>query len=299
MSDPRLTAEEVELLISRSTSTTFWAAHETLRADVARLTAENARLKRTLANDPHEAGKKLVNLAKSFRTCDRCEQEIAENDETSPVILCGTCDGQFATLTAEHAALRDLSYECLHDFTGNTGCGFGSNTPGDCPNCHRPLTPQTWRDRAMSAAAKIPHLNDALRADVERLTAENAALKTSDSQRVILEMLLSAIDTVLLGNEVSDFEESFPPVRQVIDLKDERDHLRAERDTLDAYSRSLLADIQRLTFNAQQLDSMLDASRQEGRHEITALRQELAEARAEIARLHELLAEAGWTKEPR
>jgi hypothetical protein len=45
-------------------------------------------------------------------------------------------------------------------------------------------------------------------------------------------MLLSAIDTVLLGNEVSDFEESFPPVRQVIDLKDERDHLRAEHAAL-------------------------------------------------------------------
>jgi cell division protein FtsB len=74
--------------------------------------------------------------------------------------------------------------------------------------------------------------HEALRADVERLTAEHAALKTSDSQRVILEMLLSAIDTVLLGNEVSDFEESFPPVRQVIDLKDERDHLRAENAAL-------------------------------------------------------------------
>jgi hypothetical protein len=76
-------------------------------------------------------------------------------------------------LRAENAALRDLSYECLHDFTGNTGCGFGSNTPGDCPNCQRPLTPQTWRDRAMSAAAKIPHL-----------MAENAALREErDAER--------------------------------------------------------------------------------------------------------------------
>jgi cell division protein FtsB len=70
--------------------------------------------------------------------------------------------------------------------------------------------------------------HEAYRADVERLTAEHAALKTSDSQRVILEML----HTVLLGNEVSDFEESFPPVRQLIDLKDERDHLRAENAAL-------------------------------------------------------------------
>jgi FtsZ-binding cell division protein ZapB len=81
-------------------------------------------------------------------------------------------------------------------------------------------------------AMRFVDSHEALRADVSRLTAENAALKTSDSQRVILEMLLSAIDTVLLGNEVSDFEESFPPVRQVIDLKDERDHLRAENAAL-------------------------------------------------------------------
>jgi FtsZ-binding cell division protein ZapB len=89
--------------------------------------------------------------------------------------------------------------------------------------------------------------HEAYRADVERLTAEHAALKTSDSQRVILEMLLSAIDTVLLGNEVSDFEESFPPVRQVIDLKDERDHLRAEnaalREERDALKDGIKAEL--------------------------------------------------------
>jgi hypothetical protein len=69
-------------------------------------------------------------------------------------------------LREELAKARDVSYECRAVGEDGAGCGFGSNTPGDCPNCNRPLTPQTWKERAMSAAAKIPHL-----------MAENAALR--------------------------------------------------------------------------------------------------------------------------
>ena len=78
-------------------------------------------------------------------------------------------------LREDLAKARDVSYECrASGFVGEdgAGCGFGSNTPGDCPNCNRPLTPQTWKDRAMSAAAKIPALTGQLaeaRAEIARL----------------------------------------------------------------------------------------------------------------------------------
>jgi FtsZ-binding cell division protein ZapB len=149
-------------------------------------------------------------------------------------------------------------------------------------------------------AMRFVDSHEALRADVERLTAEHAALKTSDSQRVILEMLLSAIDTVLLGNEVSDFEESFPPVRQVIDLKDERDHLRAEHAALreeienwkgpcdlcggDCANSEKALVIHRACWNERADAEKVWQQLQETRAERDALREELAKAQDAIVR---------------
>jgi FtsZ-binding cell division protein ZapB len=137
-------------------------------------------------------------------------------------------------------------------------------------------------DPSINDCRDLCRSHEQLRSDVERLTAEHAALKTSDSQRVILEMLLSAIDTVLLGNEVSDFEESFPPVRQVIDLKDERDHLRAEnaalREERDALNRIL-------TTARGPKAGRRTAEKRSIITQLMDLERELAEARAEIARL--------------
>jgi hypothetical protein len=161
-------------------------------------------------------------------------------------------------------------------------------------------------DDVLRLIQRIGRSHEAYRADVERLTAEHAALKTSDSQRVILEMLLSAIDTVLLGNEVSDFEESFPPVRQVIDLKDERDHLRAEhaalREELDALVAALdvamceTCDQGIRRGHAPDCPHSLDGIVAALVAERDALKVELAEARAEIARMKRLALEAtnGW-----
>jgi hypothetical protein len=169
MSDPRLTAADVAMYAEwldderwdGKTAMRFVDSHEALRADVERLTAEHAALKTS------DSQRVILEMLLSAIDTVLLGNEVSDFEESfPPVRQVIDLKDERDHLRAENAALRDLSYECLHDFTGNTGCGFGSNTPGDCPNCQRPLTPQTWRDRAMSAAAKIPHL-----------MAENAALR--------------------------------------------------------------------------------------------------------------------------